>query len=122
MKHELSYEYKDKEYLVSLDLTDKPVITDYSIIGNKEPTENIVTKKSGCTSCSAKKLKRFIDGGIGLLKSELGIDACDQSTIIDRKDLCLKCEHYDFGVCNSCGCFCAAKVKLKSERCPKGKW
>ena len=61
-------------------------------------------------------------GGAKLLKAELGIDACDSNTIIDRRNICESCEDYDFGVCNLCGCFCAAKVKLKSEKCPKGQW
>jgi len=75
-----------------------------------------------CKTCGSKGLKRLILGGAKLLKAELGIDACDEATIIDRRNLCESCEHYDFGVCDQCGCFCAAKVKLKSEKCPKGLW
>ena len=76
----------------------------------------------GCTSCKAKGLKRLLKGSAALLKAELGIDACPDATIIDRRNLCESCEHYDFGVCDNCGCFCAAKVKLKSETCPVGRW
>ena len=87
-------------------------------IANPKPEED--TK--GCTSCKTKGLKRLLQGSAALLKAELGIDATDEATIIERKKLCMACEHYDFGVCGQCGCFCAAKVKLKSEKCPKGLW
>lgn len=76
----------------------------------------------GCKTCAAKGLKRLILGGAKLLKSELGIDASDEKTVNKRKELCLSCDRYDFGVCSDCGCFCAAKVKLTSEKCPIGKW
>ena len=80
------------------------------------------TSGGGCSGCKAKGLKRLLKGSAALLKAELGIDACDDATITDRRNLCESCEHYDFGVCGECGCFCAAKVKLKSEKCPKGLW
>jgi len=71
-------------------------------------------------------LLRLIKGSAKLLKSELGIDAADEETMAERKALCLSCPIYDFGVCveekGGCGCFVAAKVKLKSEACPLDKW
>jgi hypothetical protein len=79
-------------------------------------------KEGGCKTCAAKGLKRLILGGAKLLKSELGIDAADEETVEKRKKLCIGCDKYDFGVCSDCGCFCAAKVKLTSEKCPIGKW
>lgn len=88
----------------------------------KVAKEMIKNNKSDCKTCASKGLKRLITGSAKLLKAELGIDACDSNTIIDRRNICESCEDYDFGVCNLCGCFCAAKVKLKSEKCPKGQW
>jgi hypothetical protein len=79
-------------------------------------------EKGGCKSCGAKGLKRLILGGAKLLKAELGIDAADKDVIESRKQTCLGCDRYNFGVCEECGCFCAAKVKLASEKCPIGKW
>ena len=80
----------------------------------------------GCTSCSKSKvkgLKRLLQGSAALLKAELGIDAADEATMAKRKAICLSCESYDFGVCNDCGCFTAAKIKLKTgSPCPQGKW
>lgn len=78
--------------------------------------------ENGCKTCAAKGLKRLILGGAKLLKSELGIDAADSDAVQTRKETCLKCEKYNFGVCEECGCFCAAKVKLSTEKCPIGKW
>jgi hypothetical protein len=84
------------------------------------------TKKKECVGCrensKANKLKRMITGGAKLLKSELGIDASDLETIAKRRKVCESCKRYDFGICLECGCFCAAKVKLKSEACPINKW
>tara|TARA_Y100000310_G_C20626396_1_gene786145 strand:+ start:481 stop:945 length:465 start_codon:yes stop_codon:yes gene_type:complete len=83
-------------------------------------------KSKKCSTCGAKGLKRLLLGGSGLLKAELGIDAATSDTINDRKAICIACDLYDFGVCDEskggCGCFCAAKVKLKSEACPLNKW
>ncbi len=87
-----------------------------------EPTPVPKGTEGGCKTCAAKGLKRLILGGAKLLKSELGIDASDEETVEKRKKLCIGCDKYDFGVCSDCGCFCAAKVKLTSEKCPIGKW
>ena len=84
------------------------------------------TKKTPAKKCKgcgkARGLKDLIIGSAKLLKSELGIDASDEKTVANRKKLCESCKHYDFGVCDQCGCFCSAKVRLKSEKCPVGKW
>ena len=78
--------------------------------------------EAGCTSCNEGKLKRLITGGAKLLKSELGIGAADAATITERRGICEACPALDFGVCTDCGCFAAAKVKLKAEQCPREKW
>ena len=82
--------------------------------------------KSLCADCAQKRRKRSLIslavGGVKAGISQFGWNAADEDTINKRKAECLSCEHYDFGVCNLCGCFLAAKVSLKSERCPKEKW
>ena len=88
----------------------------------KRPQQSQQANGGGCGTCGSKGIKRLLLGGAKLLKAELGMDACSNATITDRRNLCESCEHYDFGVCDQCGCFCAAKVKLKSEKCPKGLW
>ena len=79
-------------------------------------------KEAGCTTCAAKGLKRLLQGSAKLLKAELGIDAVTAEVFETRKNLCLGCEAYDFGVCTDCSCFTSAKCKLTSEKCPRGKW
>tara|TARA_R110002167_G_scaffold160158_1_gene356041 strand:+ start:443 stop:919 length:477 start_codon:yes stop_codon:yes gene_type:complete len=80
----------------------------------------------GCKSCRDKKKKRSlrstIKGAVGLAKSEMGVGTVDDSTLEHRRQLCILCDRQDLGVCGECGCYCAAKVKLKKERCPLGKW
>lgn len=44
-----------------------------------------------------------------------------------RDDICKICEErkYLFGYgyyCNCCGCLIDAKIRVKDEKCPKGKW
>lgn len=88
----------------------------------RKPVQRRKPKKGGCSTCGAKGIKNLLLGGAKLLKAELGMDASDEETMESRKSICQSCEHYDFGVCGECGCFCAAKVKLKSESCKIGKW
>lgn len=97
--------------------------------GKRHKTIPTKKKGKGCSGCQKKaqnRLKRFVTGGAKLLKSELGIDAASEDTILKRKQMCESCDLYDFGVCDEskggCGCFVAAKVKLNSEKCPLDKW
>jgi hypothetical protein len=124
--------------LLALDLKNPAYKAQWEKINNRklgEPIKEIIEKegqrqpvggKAGCASCAKRGLMGLITGGAKLLKAELGIDAADEATMATRKALCLKCPIYDFGVCveekGGCGCFVAAKIKLKGEECPKGKW
>jgi len=89
---------------------------------NEQPKTKPQPKKADCKTCGAKGLKRLLTGGAKLLKAELGIDAASDEEQAQRRAACETCDHYDFGVCNDCGCFCAAKIKLKSESCNIGEW
>ena len=117
MNYEVTWIHNKKEHVVSLELLDTPAIVKHSIVGDATIVKKEIkpvkkeSKSNNCTSCGATKLK-----------VELGVDATDESTITDRKNICESCEHYDFGVCQKCGCFCSAKVRLKSEVCPEGRW
>lgn len=105
---------------------------DYGKQKAKEETKHKYKEGSAvpCTSCEENKrrngLINLAKGGAKLLKAHLGIDASDKKTMAERKALCLSCPTYDFGVCveekGGCGCFVAAKIKLKSEACPLDKW
>jgi hypothetical protein len=138
----IKWTYNGEEKMVALELGEEceiketmPVIK-HKIVAKAEDVGEVeqviqevkeVKKKSGCTSCEQSKNKRglmgLIKGSAGLLKAELGIDAADDATIEKRKAICLACGTYDFGVCNDCGCFTAAKVKLKTgSPCPQQRW
>lgn len=122
-------EWQKPTYGVCLQLCEK----------NTHPEDEKNTKKildvlrkrtKDCNTCGNKKKKKkekttFVDvvkGGAKLLKSELNIGVVGDDIFEKRKSLCLACEHYDFGKCEKCGCFCGAKAKLKTEKCPLNKW
>lgn len=81
-----------------------------------------------CPTCPAEKakeqnkIKRWVNGGWKIVKSELGMDKADDLTQRERKHICSGCEHFNFGECNSCGCILPIKITLKGESCPEGKW
>lgn len=68
---------------------------------------------------------QFFKGVKGLVKSSLGIDLASEETIKKRKEVCYKCEYLikqTFLKCGICKCYISAKVRIKSESCPKGFW
>ena len=68
---------------------------------------------------------QLLTGAVGLLKAEFGVDAVDDDTYRQRKQTCMACDNYDFGVCgkkSGCQCYLAAKVRVAGETCPVGKW
>ena len=70
------------------------------------------------------------NGVIGITKSVLGIDPADDSVIAKRREMCRDCPNAvpcakiigKFCACSICGCLLSLKTKVKSERCPEGKW
>ena len=136
-RHNFKWSFEGKDYVAEIELSDDLKVVSLSEVGSVEVIEEQeedakTNKRTGkkkekkCSSCNHKKntraLRSIITGGVKLLQSELGIHSADEDTMTQRKKLCEGCEHYDFGVCGSCGCFCSAKVKLKTEKCPEGKW
>ena len=92
------------------------------------PTETPKPKKS--CNCKNKKvapppktsLVEKAKGAVKLAKAELGVDDVSLDVLQARREACSSCEHNDFGRCSDCGCYLWAKTKLKSEKCPIGKW
>jgi len=43
---------------------------------------------------------------------------------IERMKVCLGCEHFfkPTKQCKKCGCFMPIKVRLRTQKCPVGKW
>jgi hypothetical protein len=50
----------------------------------------------------------------------------DTTLYFQRMSICGDCEHLKKGIaisrCNLCGCILGAKARMKSEKCPLGKW
>jgi len=40
----------------------------------------------------------------------------------ERLKICGECPKAKAGFCKECGCMLAAKTRVKSEKCPLGKW
>ena len=141
-EHRISWVYDDVEYFAILQCENSAKILKQGVSAHpnqKEPPKTIPKnqppkQKKGCSGCgkdatpeqlakrNAVGLSRLVRGAAGMLKAELGIGSASKEVVAMRKEQCNDCKHYDFGVCTNCGCFCAAKVLLKSEKCPIRKW
>ena len=94
-----------------------------------QPQTPPVKAKKDC-GCKNKKVKptpktslvEKAKGAVKLAKAELGVDDVSLDVLQTRREICSSCEHNDFGRCSDCGCYLWAKTKLKSEKCPVGKW
>lgn len=45
-----------------------------------------------------------------------------EAEVARRREICKTCEFFKNGRCLKCGCFNKYKNKLKTEKCPIGKW
>ena len=78
-----------------------------------------------CEGCNQSALNRVLavaKGGFKLVLAKSGLSQVSDDILEERKRICLECPQYDFGVCNACGCFLAAKASLKGEQCPEDRW
>ncbi len=74
--------------------------------------------------CNCNKI---IDGVVGLTQAVVGYNPADEITQNNRMNICRNCEYCSnpklkFVLCTVCGCLLNAKIKNKSEKCPKNKW
>lgn len=67
-----------------------------------------------CTSCS--KPKKIIKAWAAALFGR------NKAMAKPRLEICKVCPSNILGVCTHCGCPVRAKVRLKEETCPEGKW
>jgi hypothetical protein len=58
----------------------------------------------------------------GFFKAVTGMDRAHPETIRRRAEVCARCPYRSGSRCRECGCFCHLKVKVQSERCPRGRW
>ena len=88
----------------------------------------------GNMGCGCKKI---VEGVVGLSKAILHIDRADESTIRYRRRKCRRCPHASrstdpkyaktaglttLSQCGKCSCVISAKITIKGEKCPLGKW
>ena len=74
----------------------------------------------GC--CGQNRVGQVVQGAIKLATSELGIWRATPEMIAARRAACESCDQWDHGRCKSCGGYTFAKTRLRSEKCPLGKW
>lgn len=65
---------------------------------------------------------KIIKGSIGILKSIFGIDCIASQYQAERMVICSMCQFFRNKKCFLCGCYLVHKTRLKSEKCPAGKW
>lgn len=51
-----------------------------------------------------------------------GFSMAGEDEVARRLAICATCPQWDDGRCKLCGCYLAAKVRLKTEHCPISKW
>lgn len=100
--------------------------------------EAAISKDGGGFVGVAESARRVARGAVGLAKVSAGVGLADAETIQERLSICDGCEvstpqdkHVEKRACGklfkegaspSCGCWLSKKTKVKSEKCPQGKW
>ena len=51
-----------------------------------------------------------------------GFKICEGDELNKRLELCASCEYLINKRCLKCGCFIEVKTRLKTSKCPIGKW
>lgn len=57
-----------------------------------------------------------------IVRTTLGIDRADRTTIAARLAVCYDCPHRLGGICRECGCVIKLKARDVNETCPLGEW
>lgn len=78
-------------------------------------------RRRGCCG-GRRRASRVAHGAVGLAKAAIGLDRAPADVIHARQHICLHCDRLAKGFCRACGCLVAAKIRLRAETCPIGKW
>jgi len=84
--------------------------------------------RRNCTSppTITEKAKNFSKSMVNFAKNKF--KTVSQKEAQRRFEICTgtdetpKCEFFNNGTCDKCGCITALKSKIESESCPEGKW
>lgn len=76
--------------------------------------------------CGEGKLGKVAHGAAGLVKAAghaVYINRVPIAVIDHRVNACKTCEHGGANwFCGQCGCLIGAKIRVKDEKCPIGRW
>jgi hypothetical protein len=73
-------------------------------------------------SCCKGNPAKAVTGAVKLAAVELGLWRPPAELVAARRAACEACDRWDHGRCGECGCYTFAKTRLRSEKCPLGKW
>lgn len=80
----------------------------------------------GC--CGAITVNKKIQNALDALGRVVNAAATGDQVFVNqqvkdrRLEVCKKCPSFEQGKCLRCGCFVDLKARLRTERCPEGKW
>lgn len=83
-------------------------------------------RKEGEDVSFVQKLKNFAKATADHVKN--GMPMCTEEQIIERHNICLKCEYFKDDTCSKCGCPLirtkqfVSKLAWADQECPVGKW
>ena len=73
-----------------------------------------------------KSAESLLNSGVRWAKN--GFPVANETLVSERQTVCQSCQNWDSnafagsGKCKICGCSTKLKLKLKTEKCPLGKW
>ena len=91
----------------------KPVV-EASCCG-KQAMPKLTTQLKNVAVSAKRTIGNIVSGAPVLATEEL---------VSKRREICENCEFWNAvkKKCSICGCYTNAKIRLKAEKCPKGKW
>jgi len=90
------------------------------------PCSKPMARKEGEEVSFVQKLKNFAKATADHVKN--GMPMCTEEQIIERHNICVKCEYFKDDTCSKCGCPLirtkqfVSKLAWADQECPVGKW
>ena len=91
------------------------------------PCSKPLKREKGSDSISfGQKIKNFAKSFVD--HASKGFPTCNEQQIIDRHNICIKCEFFKDDTCSKCGCPLTrnkqflSKLAWSDQSCPIGKW
>ncbi len=99
-----------------------------------EPSIQKTVCPADCSACSLRLephlaveakpgiIEKVSHGIVGLTKAAMGMDHPGDEVVKQRWEICKGCEFFRLWQCTDCNCFVPGKIRVASEKCPKGFW